>query len=76
MKNVKERKPLPDPRAAVNVGKSRRKGVRTTRMMSFRLDADLVEWLDTCPNKGRLINQLLFNEKCRQDGGGSGDSPE
>lgn len=46
------------------------KGVRTQKMVSFRLDNDLEEWLSKSPNKGRLINQLLFNEKCRQEQGG------
>jgi len=47
------------------------KGVRTQKMVSFRLDNDLEEWLSKSPNKGRLINQLLFNEKCRQEKGGN-----
>ena len=46
------------------------KGVRTQKMVSFRLDNDLEEWLSKSPNKGRLINQLLFNEKSRQEQGG------
>lgn len=46
------------------------KGVRTQKMVSFRLDNDLEDWLSKSPNKGRLINQLLFNEKCRQEQGG------
>lgn len=46
------------------------KGVRTQKMVSFRLDNDLEEWLSKSPNKGRLINQLLLNEKCRQEQGG------
>ena len=44
-------------------------GVRTQKMMSFRVDNDLIDWLNECPNKGRLINQLLFNEKKRQEEG-------
>lgn len=28
-------------------------------MMSFKLDLDLVECLNSVPNKGRLINKLL-----------------
>lgn len=35
------------------------RGVRTQRMMSFRLDADLVEYLDGQANKGRFINDCL-----------------
>ena len=46
----------------------KKKGVTTQKMMSFRVDNDLIEWLNGCPNKGRLINQLLFNEKKRQEG--------
>lgn len=34
-------------------------GERTQKMMSFRLDADLVAYLDGWANKGRLINELL-----------------
>lgn len=44
-------------------------GVRTQKMMSFRVDNDLIDWLNECPNKGRLINQLLYNEKMRQEEG-------
>lgn len=36
-------------------------------MMSFRLDADLQEWLDTKENKGRLINKLLHKLKEREE---------
>lgn len=46
----------------------KQRGVTTQKMMSFRVDNDLITWLDSQPNKGRLINQLLFNEKCRQEG--------
>lgn len=46
----------------------KQKGVTTQKMMSFRVDNDLVEWLDSQPNKGRLINQLLLNEKSKQEG--------
>lgn len=46
----------------------KQRGVTTQKMMSFRVDNDLVEWLDSQPNKGRLINQLLFKEKSRQEG--------
>lgn len=31
----------------------------TQKMMSFRLDGDLSDWLNEQPNKGRLINNLL-----------------
>ena len=35
------------------------RGVRTQKMMTFRLDADLVEFLETKDNKGRFINDCL-----------------
>lgn len=34
-------------------------GERTQKMMSFKIDLDLVESLNTVRNKGRLINNLL-----------------
>lgn len=38
-------------------------GVRTQKMMSFRIDNDLLEWLDTKVNKGRYINELIRRDK-------------
>lgn len=38
-------------------------GKCTSKMMSFRIDADNVAFLEDVPNKGRLINNLL--DKCR-----------
>lgn len=43
------------------------KGERTQKLFSFRLDLDLIEYLDSQPNKGRFINELI-----RQEKGGSG----
>ena len=37
------------------------RGVRTQKMMTFRLDADLVEFLETKDNKGRFINECIRN---------------
>ena len=34
------------------------RGQRTQKMVSFRLDNDLGEWLQQQHNKGRLINNL------------------
>lgn len=42
-------------------------GARTSKMMSFRVDGDLLAWLNTIANKGRLINDLLHLEKRRQE---------
>lgn len=35
----------------------------TSKMMSFRIDAENVKFLDGVPNKGRLVNQLLDKER-------------
>lgn len=35
-------------------------GKCTSKMMSFRIDADNVVFLEEFPNKGRLINNLLY----------------
>lgn len=43
------------------------KGERTQKMFSFRLDLDLVDYLESQPNKGRFLNELI-----RQAKGGSG----
>lgn len=40
----------------------RKANVRTQRMMSFRLDDDLTEWLDKQASKGRYINELIRND--------------
>lgn len=34
-------------------------GKRTQKVTSFRLDLDLIKWLDEQPNKGRYINDLI-----------------
>lgn len=35
------------------------KAGRTQKMMTFRADNENVEWLNTKPNKGRYINDLI-----------------
>lgn len=42
-----------------------KKGERTQKMMSFRVDNDLIEWLESQPNKGRYINTLIAEDKKR-----------
>lgn len=37
------------------------RGVRTQKLTTFRLDADLVEYLGTKENKGRFINDCIRN---------------
>lgn len=39
------------------------KGERAQRMVSFRLDNDNQDWLDSKPNKGRYINELIANDR-------------
>ena len=40
----------------------RKKGERTQKMVSFRLDNDLIDWLQRQPNKGRFINNLIRHD--------------
>lgn len=35
------------------------RGERTQKMMSFRVDNENWEFLETIPNKGRFINELI-----------------
>jgi len=35
------------------------KNGRTQKMMSFRIDLDVADWLGSVQNKGRYINELL-----------------
>ena len=41
------------------------RGESSQKMMSFRLDAENAEYLNTKPNKGRFINDLLA--RARED---------
>lgn len=41
------------------------KGGSAQKMMSFRLDNELTDWMQTIANKGRLINELLKKERDR-----------
>lgn len=34
-------------------------GTRNQKLMTFRLDNELSEWLTSQPNKGRYINELI-----------------
>lgn len=38
-------------------------GERSQKMMAFRLDNDLALWLDSQPNKGRYINDLIRKDR-------------
>lgn len=39
------------------------KGERSQKMMSFRVDNDVADWLSQQPNKGRYINDLIAADK-------------
>ena len=54
MENEKKKRPS---KATVKRGGTW--GVQTQKMMSFRLDTDLIEPLSKEANKGRLINDLI-----------------
>lgn len=40
-------------------------GSQSQKMMNFRLDLDLLDWLSTKPNKGRYINDLIREDRDR-----------
>lgn len=42
--------------------KGRVNGSRTQKVYSFRLDEDLIGWLDLHQNKGRYLNELIRND--------------
>ena len=42
-----------------------KRGERTSKMMTFRIDADNLQWLNTQPNKGRVINDLIAQARNR-----------
>lgn len=41
------------------VRKEWKHGERTQKMMAFRVDNELLEWLESQGNKGRYINKLI-----------------
>lgn len=40
-------------------------GSQSQKMMNFRLDLDLLQWLSTKPNKGRYLNDLIREDRDR-----------
>ena len=47
----------------VRIKKEWKHGVITQKMMAFKIDLDLIEYLNTKPNKGRYINDLIKADK-------------
>lgn len=61
MKKEKEEK--------ARVRKEYAKGGSSQKMMTLRVDLDLMDWLTGQPNKGRYINNLIRADWERQKGG-------
>ena len=40
-------------------------GQRAQKMMTLRVDLENLEWLQTKPNKGRYINDLIAADRCK-----------
>lgn len=49
------------------------KGEKGQKMMSFRLDYENAEYLDSKPNKGRFINDLLAQAREQETGSTGGE---
>lgn len=45
------------------VRKEYQHGQTTQKMMTFRCDNDNIEWLQSKPNKGRYINELIARDR-------------
>lgn len=39
---------------------------RTQKMVSFRLDNELLDWLESQQNKGRYLNELIREDMVRE----------
>lgn len=45
--------------ARKDYAKGEKRGEKTQKMISFKLDLKLLTWLNSKPNKGRYINELI-----------------
>lgn len=43
-----------------------KRGEKSSKMLSFRIDSDNLAWLNTQPNKGRVINDLIAQARERE----------
>lgn len=41
------------------------KGERSQKMMSFRVDNDNLDWLESQTNKGRYLNNLIAKDRLK-----------
>lgn len=48
------------------IRKSGTAGVITQKAMTFRVDQEVLEWLSQQRNKGRYINNLIYQDMTRQ----------
>lgn len=46
-------------KSKATIRRASKHGETRTKMMTFKVDIELLEYLDKEPNKGRLINNLL-----------------
>lgn len=65
LKPKKDMEKQETPRIRKAYGKT---GERTQKMVSFRCDNDILDWLNSHLNKGRYINDLIAADKKRQTG--------
>lgn len=61
MKQKKEQEPKERVRKEYSVD-----GTRGQKMMAFRLDLENIEYLNTKPNKGRFINNLIAEARAHE----------
>lgn len=50
------------------IKKAWKHGTTTQKMMSFKIDLELVDYLNTKPNKGRYINELIAADMTKHQG--------
>ena len=51
-------------------------GTRSQKMMTFRCDNENIDWLESKPNKGRYINELIARDRASTSkNNGSDDTP-
>lgn len=58
-------RPHPNNCSLMKRKENKQKGVVTQKMVSFRCDLEVWEWLQEQPNKGRYINRLIADDMAR-----------
>lgn len=49
------------------VKKEWKRGMVTQKMMTFRVDNENAAWLESKPNKGRYINELIARDRMKKN---------